>query len=601
MSAGRYSFRKTVVAVAAIGSLTAYSGSDASASPPAPAPSTQTANGQACQKLASAASEVWPNPTTVLTAATFNAASPASAAAPAVPEHCEVIGFMNKRVGTDGKPYSIKFHLRMPTNWNGRFFMEGGGSSNGILSDALGSLLNFPSDNALAHSFAVISTDSGHDNSIDSDPNAQGGEAFGADHQARLDFGYNSYDLVTQFGKAAVAMYYGKPPAKSYFMGCSEGGREAMMMSQRFPTYYDGIVAGDPGMQLPKLGIDGAWTSQAFAAVAPAADANGLPAIGKSFSDPDLMLVRNAILGKCDALDDLTDGLVNNSAACQASFDPATAVNPVTSQPLLCSGAKTDSCLTAGQIGALKRAFAAPVNSSGLALYTSWPWDAGISGISNGTYNQGWRMWWLGSYAAAQSDAQRYTGASQGRWLAVYSTPPQFFAASPGNSAIGTRILQFNFDVDAPKIFATADAYPQSSMQWDQTVSTDLSQFKANGGKLILFHGLSDAAFSANDTISWYTALTAVNGSNTADFSRLFLVPGMNHCRGGPATDRFDMLSPLVNWVENGVAPDSVPATASTPSYFNAVARSRPLCPYPKLAHYSGSGDVDAAASFTCQ
>jgi feruloyl esterase len=185
--------------------------------------------------------------------------------------------------------------------------------------------------------------------------------------------------------------------------------------------------------------------------------------------------------------------------------------------------------------------------------------------------------------------------------LAVYSTPPQFFAASRGNSAIGARILQFNFDVDAPKIFATAPGYPQSSMQWDQTVSTDLRQFKANGGKLILFHGLSDAAFSANDTISWYTALMALDGDSTTDFSRLFLVPGMNHCKGGPATDRFDMLSPLVNWVENGVPPDSVLAAASTPSYFNAAARSRPLCPYPKMSHYSGSGDVDAAASFTCQ
>ncbi len=601
MSTGRYSLRKTVATVAAIGSLTAYSVSDAATSPPAPTSSTPTASSDACQKLASAASTAWPNPTTVLTTATFNAAASASATVPAVPEHCEVIGFMNKRVGTDGKPYSIKFHLRMPTNWNGRFFMEGGGSSNGTLSSALGALLNFPSNNALAQSFAVISTDSGHDNSIDSDPNAQGGEAFGADYQARLDFGYNSYDLVTQFGKAAVAMYYGKPPNKSYFMGCSEGGREAMMMSQRFPTYYDGIVAGDPGMQLPKLGIDGAWTSQAFAAIAPGVDANGIPAIGKSFSDPDLMLVRDAILGKCDALDGLADGSVDNFAACQAAFDPATAVNPATSRPLLCSGAKTDSCLTAGQIGALKRAFAPPVNSSGLPLYTSWPWDAGISGMSNGAYNQGWRMWWLGSYAANQSDAQRYTGASQGRWLAVYSTPPQFFAASPGNNAIGTRSLQFNFDTDAPKIFATTAAYPQSAMQWDATISTDLSQFKANGGKLILFHGLSDAAFSTNDTISWYTALTTLNGSSTANFSRLFIVPGMNHCSGGPATDRFDMLSPLVNWVENGVPPDSVPAVASTPSYFNAAARSRPLCPYPKMTRYSGSGDVNAAASFICQ
>ncbi|HEY4066612.1 MAG TPA: tannase/feruloyl esterase family alpha/beta hydrolase [Burkholderiaceae bacterium] len=588
--------RLLTLALVVLGPLAACGSDDDDASVSATVP-TQAS----CQQLSSAPASIWPNATTVVSAAAFNPAAAASGSSPALPEHCELTGYINKRVGTDGQSYQIKFHLRMPTAWNGRFFMEGGGGTNGTLSAGVGALGGAQTNNALAQSFATISTDSGHDNAVDNNPNAQGPASFGADYQARLDFGYNSYDQVTQFGKAAVAKYYGKGPDKSYFVGCSEGGREAMMMSQRFPTYYDGIAAGDPGMQVPKSGIGGAWMSQTFAAIAPNVDANGIPAIANAFTDPDLQLLRTAVLGKCDALDGLTDGIVDNPTACQAAFDPATATNPATQQPLQCAGAKTDACLSAAQITALKRAFGGPKNSAGTALYASYPWDAGVGGIAGTTYNQGWRSWWLGTYGATVSNGTRYTGFSAQSWLADYDTPPELIPASPGSSAIGTRLLAFNFDTDAPKIFSSTQAYPLSAMQWDATTATDLSTFKGRGGKLILYHGLSDAAFSANDTIAWYTAMGTAMGGTPQNFSRLFLVPGMNHCTGGPATDSFDVLTPLVNWVEKGTAPDSLPASASTPSYFSVTARTRPLCAYPKTTHYAGTGDVNSAANFSCQ
>lgn len=547
--------------------------------------------------MATSSGMAWPNPSTVITKASWNASTPATTSTVALPEHCEVTGAIAKRTGTDGQPYEIKFHLRMPAGWNNRFFMEGGGGSNGTLSAALGSLGGSQTANALSRSFATISTDAGHDNAVNNNPNALGAASFGMDPQARLDMGYNSYDQVTRAGKAAVTRFYGQAPQKSYFVGCSEGGREAMMMSQRFPTYYDGIVAGDPGFQLPKAGISGAWTSQAFAPLAVGVDANNVPLINKAFSDTDLNLLAQSILGKCDALDGLKDGIVDNYAACQAAFNPSTATNAATGAALQCSAAKTDECLSKPQIDALKKAMGGPVDSQGRQLYATWPWDPGMGGLNGTQPNQGWRSWWLGTFAPNSNSAQRLTGFSAQSWLVDFATPPEPMLAS----AVGARMLAFNFDTDPNKIFATSGPYTQSSMEWDGATSTNLSTFRDRGGKLILYHGMSDAAFSANDTMRWYDALTATMGPMTQNFSRLFIVPGMNHCSGGPATDSFDMLTPLVAWVENGTAPDAVVAKASNPGFFGVPSRSRPLCSYPKTARYSGSGDVNLDTSFTCQ
>src|SRR5262252_8892826 len=188
------------------------------------------------------------NAASVITSATLNAAG-------AQPEHCEVMGKINERVGVNNQRYAIKFHLRLPTNWNGRFFFEGGGGSNGNLGNAMGGLQGQQRGNALTLGYAVVSQDSGHDNRENNDPERNGTTTFGFDPQARLDFGYNSYDQVAQTAKALIQLYYGRPPRRSYYVGCSEGGREAMMMSQRFPAYFDGILACDPGFNLPSTAV----------------------------------------------------------------------------------------------------------------------------------------------------------------------------------------------------------------------------------------------------------------------------------------------------------------------------------------------------------
>jgi feruloyl esterase len=536
-----------------------------------------------CSALASVAG--LPNPTTTIVSTTFNAAS-----AP-VAEHCQINGAINARTGVDGQKYAINFRLRLPTMWNGRLYMSGGGGTDGTVADPVNTMVQ--GTTLLSLGYATLGTDSGHDNSVDNNPAAGGTASFGVDPQARIDFGFNAYDQTVRAGKALIARYFGRAPDRSYFVGCSEGGREAMVMSQRFPTYFDGIVAGDPGFHLPLAAIAGAQVSQAFATVArnqSLVDANGKPAINKTFSDPDLMLVRGAVLAACDALDGLVDGTVDNIPACTpALVDPRLAA-------LQCSGAKTASCLSADQIGALRAAMAGPKNSQGQAIYNSWPWDAGISGQSGTTFNQGWRSWWLGSFASATNNSTKLV-------LAGGALPLDFIAppAIVPTSGLVDYMLAFNLDTDAPKVYERGGIYTQSPAQFMFADSTSLSVFRDRGGKMIMYHGGSDTSFSVKDTMDYYDALDATNAGKAADFVRLFVVPGMNHCSGGPATDQFDTLSPLVDWVEKGIAPDSIVATASNPGYFNAAARTRPLCPYPKQSRYMGSGDINTASNFTCQ
>src|ERR1700722_14505999 len=360
-----------------------------------------------------------PNPTTVINASTLNAARAAQGNTPALPEHCEVQGRMNERTGVNAQRYAIRFHLRLPTAWNGRFFFEGGGGSNGNLGDALGNIQGQQPTNALVLGYAVVSQDSGHDNPVNSNPKLNGSVPFGFDEQARLDFGYNSYDQVTQAAKALIKVYYGKPPDRSYYVGCSEGGREAMMMSQRFPEYYDGILACSPGFKLPKAAIGEAWDTQAFAEVAKASgvnDPNGEPFINKTFTDADMTLVANTILAACDKLDGLEDGIISNFPACKPKLTGLT-----------CKGAKEAGCLSASQISALEKVYAGAKNSKGEALYADWAWDAGIG-------NPGWRVWKLGMFAAPTNSSINAPLGS-GAISAVFTTPPTP-AASTGASPV---------------------------------------------------------------------------------------------------------------------------------------------------------------------
>jgi len=514
-------------------------------------------------------------PNTVFTTATPQSAPIA---------HCEVIGNLNPRTGVDGKPYAIGFHLRLPDSWNERFYFQGGGGTDGNLGDALGS-------GALSNGYAVVSTDAGHDNIIDNDPSAAGTAAFGADPQARIDYGYNAVDKVTQTSKVLIGVYYNRVIEYSYFVGCSNGGRQGMVISRRFPTYFDGIVVGSPGFNLPKAAVAEAWNEQALAPLATETSTNGQPYLPNTFSDGDLQLTANAIIAACDGLDSLIDGVVDNFAACTDDV-----VYPKL-DALICTGTKTDTCLSAAQVEALKKIFAGAKNSSGEALYTTWQWDPGIytpgPPFAGGL---GFRTWNLGYvFAPGQNNALNLT-LGGGSLPMIFVTPPVITPLT----GLEAYVFGFNFDTDAPKIFDTSGIFTESSMEFmtPPSPATYLSAFKNQGGKMILYHGNSDGVFSSHDTINWYDEMNTAMGGTAQDFARLFLVPGMAHCGGGPATSVFDAFTALVDWVEEGTAPDSLLARAN--AFAPWPGRTRPLCPYPSVTRYLGTGSIDDAANFTC-
>jgi pimeloyl-ACP methyl ester carboxylesterase len=547
-----------------------------------------------CADLPAIDGKSLPNPTTVVTSATLNPPKEADAKTPALPEHCEVLGKINERTGVHSQRYAIRFHLRLPSNWNGRFFFEGGGGSNGNLGAALGNLQGQQGSNALALGYAVVSQDSGHDNAINNDPNRNGTVTFGFDPQARLDFGYRSYDQVTRTAKALIRAFYGRAPERSYYVGCSEGGREAMMMSQRFPDYFDGILACAPGFNLSKAALFGhGWDAQALAEIAKADgiyDRFGQPFLNKTFTDEDLNLAAQAILAACDRLDGLEDGIIDNLTACSG---------PVVAPRLAditCRGPKRTTCLSAGQVTALEKIFAGPVNAKGELLYADWQWDRGIGGKNGETYYQGWRVWKMGIYDSPVNSAIIATLGSASV-SALFTTPPTEVATT--GAAPIAHLLGINFNRDGAKLTATAGEFTEPVSEFMMAASTDLTAFRNRKGKLVIVQGVSDPVFSIRDTIHWWNEVNRLNHETAADFVRLFAVPGMNHCAGGPATDQFDAFGALVSWVEKGTAPDAIVASAGPASPW--PGRTRPLCAYPKQAHYKGTGSIEEAANFVCQ
>lgn len=474
-----------------------------------------------------------------------------------LPGHCVVTGSINPRVGVDGKPYAIGFELSLPDDWNGRFLFLGGGGNDGILRDtSLSSSISGGTPSPLGQGFAVVSTDAGHSGTTAS---------FGADPQARIDHAYNSYDRTAVTAKSLIAAHYGRKPEHSYFSGCSGGGRQGMMFSQRFPDYFDAITAGAPAMRVSSgATVAAMWNVSRFNAIAPRDEA-GARILSKAFSNADLNLVAEAVKSSCDAADGVADGMVNNTRACR--FDPAV---------LQCSGAKAADCLSAEQVDALGQVFAGPRNSEGQALYAGQPWDPGLAA-------PGWRAWTLGSSTTATPDA-RYITLMADALANEFFTPPQ-----PGFDPLG-----FNFDTDPARMAAYSAMY-------DTYADDRLTAFRQHGGKLLLIHGMSDPIFSANDTVDYYERLAANHGgiARTQEFARAFLVPGMNHCSGGPATDNFDSIQAMVDWVEKGIAPDTIAARA-LPTQADHPNRTRPLCAYPRFARYKGSGSVEDAGSFVC-
>lgn len=385
---------------------------------------------------------------------------------------------------------------------------------------------------ALFRGFAVASTDSGHQSDNRFDV------GFFADQQALLNFYEQAVVKTTDLAQKIVAQYYGDESSFSYFAGCSTGGREAMTMSQRYPRLYNGIVAGAPAMRTNYSEIADLWSAVTLRALI---DENS----PQPFSRDEQDLIVESLLKSCDALDGIEDEMISNITACD--FSPSV---------LACESAEDgDRCLAKRKVFALEDAFAGPRDETGANIYPGFFMDTGI----------------------AASGESGVPGLLQG-------------IAGP----LGRPRMEQAFDL--AREVSLADGFPLAP---GNSTSTDLSTFAHEGNRLMFFHGVSDPWFSAKDTLAYYEQLASDgDGLDAArEWSRLYLVPGMGHCRGGnTALDTFDMLGPLVDWVENGIQPDAIKATGRA-----FPGRSRPLCDYPSHSHYKGSGDSELMENFDCR
>lgn len=510
-------------------------------------------------------------PNTRITAAETVAAGTLTVAGKPIAEHCRVTGRMHERVSTvDGQNYAVGFEMRLPRDWNGRFFYQANGGLDGVVSTAVGALGGGPLGNALQMGFAVLSSDAGHAGSM--------GPLFGLDPQARLDYGYQAVGKLTPMARSALQTAYGKGPDRSYLGGCSNGGRHAMVAASRYADQYDGIIAGNPGTRLPLAAIANIAGAQGYAKLATTTQD-----LGTGFTQAERRLVSQAVLARCDALDGATDGMVQAGAACQASFDLARDVPT-------CGGARDGSCLSAEQKSTIAGLFKGATTSGGSRIYSSFPYDAGLD-------TAGWAGWKFSNPISRDSGAVAF----------IWQTPPE--SAASFNDA--QFALNGSVDSMLAKVQATNGTFTESGLSLMMPPDYGkLPVLRNRGAKLMVYHGTADPIFSSDDTVQWYDTLRRNHG-DAADFARLYLVPGMNHCSGGPATDQFDMLSSLVAWVEKGQAPDRVIASArgagnaggantDLPATWSPT-RTRPLCPHPLAARYNGSGDMESAASFSCR
>lgn len=358
-----------------------------------------------------------------------------------------------------------------------------------------------------------------------------------------IDFGHRAQAVTAVAGKAITRVFYEEPARKSYWLGCSQGGGKGMMQSQRYPENFDGIVAGSPVFD---------WVGSQFAA--PWVAVKGMRDASLFVPRAKLPAIHAAVLAACDAGDGLADGLLQQPRRC--NFDPALMACP--------TGTDNNDCLTPGQVTAMRRYFAPVTRPNGQQIYAAYP--HGSEGNSL----------WLGATAP------------NGNWAGFW---PNVVYENPAYSIVASLNVDTDVDYDTAK---------NKLAQHYDAVSTDLTAFKDRGSKLLIWHGYNDAAVSAYHTQDYVDGVIARYGSTqTSQFLRAFFAPGVNHCGGGegPPPDPLKMLDQMVEWVENGVAPTSVLGTHRTNS---VVDRTMPICAYPGVARYTGSGDVKDAANFVC-
>jgi hypothetical protein len=446
----------------------------------------------------------------------------------------------------------IVIEVWMPlAGWNGKFQGIGNGGFAGQID-------YFGLGEAVSKGYAAAATDTGHAGSaIDA--------AWALGHPEKVaDFGYRSIHDMTGAAKLVAQQFYGRSPSHSYFASCSDGGREALMEAQRYPADYDGILAGAPANY---------WT--ALLSIA-AVDTQGLTATPASFIPPaKISTIAQAVLAACDKLDGVSDGILNDPRQCH--FDPFS---------IACKdGEDSAACLTAPQVTALRIIYAGLRDADGRQIFPGY-----LPGAEEGS--NGWGTWITGPAPAKSLLASFGVGYFSNL---VYEKADWNYK---------TFTLESGLQMANEKTAAALNA-----------VNPDLSAFRAHGGKLILYHGWDDPAIPALNTVNYYESVKAKMGQASAvSFTRLYMVPGMQHCGGGPGPDNFgqslnwpaddpghNVRIALEDWVEKGVAPTTVIATKTAgDNGQGAVTMTRPLCPYPQFAQYKGSGDPNRAENFVC-
>jgi feruloyl esterase len=514
---------------------------------------------QACERLA----DIHLPHTTIVSAAMIPEgpyAGPGSPASPGpaitLPSRCEVKGVIRPT-----KDSEIKFELWLPsTGWNGKYRQQGNGGWAGAINYA--SLFE-----PLRRGYAVASTDDGHETTgLNAD--------WAIGHPEKLiDFGYRAVHETSVQSKAIVRAFYGREIERSYFDGCSDGGREALMEAQRYPDDFDGILAGAPANNWSRLFTGFVWNEHAL-----------LVTPGGAIPPAKLPVIQNAVLAACDSIDGVEDGLVQDPRACK--FDP---------RVLLCKGSDGQGCLSPLQVEALGKIYGGPRNPRSMEpLFTGQP--PGTEAVP-GTWAT-----WITSESAASAIQFRFGNSYYG--AAVFEDPNWDF-----------RTMDFDRDVR----IGDAKAGPILN-----ATNPDLRSLRAAGGKLIQYHGWGDAAIPATSSIEYYESVRRFmsdypdartpGNPPIEDFYRLFMVPGMGHCVGGTGPNRFgqglgtasvsrdpehDIFAALERWVEQGIAPDRLIGTGRSATDA-ARPLTRPLCPYPQVAQYRAGSDINDAASFTC-
>jgi hypothetical protein len=473
-----------------------------------------------------------------LTSFEYSVATATSVAASAdAPEYCRVVGLIQPE---------IRFEVSLPAAWNGRLYMFGNGGYAGEALNAQGR--QTAARRALARGFATAQTNTGHDAALE--PLG----TFAANPQKLLDYAFRAVHVTAVTAKRVAQAYYDGAPRHSYFDGCSTGGREGLISAQRFPEDFDGIVVGAPVLRFSGTMVAYLEYQRALAAGPLGADA--LKAIGE------------AVYAKCDALDGVKDGVIDDPRRC--------GFNPSADLPHCPNDLPATGCLTRAELHTLETIHGA-VNRGGAEFFPGWPVGAEIATPGpDGAATSGWIPWFVG--AGNNRPIQAVFGETFFKYIGLGAPRPNY------------DWLTFSLEADLDKTVPAAAVI--------DATDPDLSRFKARGGKIVSYFGWADPALNPMMGVDYYENVLKTVGPSTRDFYRLFMVPGMFHCGGGVGTSTFDALTPLVEWVEKGTAPQTIPAARVVDG---KTVRTRPLCPYPETAVYKGSGSTDDAASFTCK